>query len=56
MTVEVVDGGVVILGPDGIAAALTPDSADESARRMAAGARRAREPRSFTGYDDEAAD
>jgi hypothetical protein len=53
MTVEVIDGEVVILGPDGMAASLTPDSAEESSRRLADAARRAREPRSFIDEDED---
>jgi hypothetical protein len=36
------DGAVVILGPDGLAAALTPDAAEESGRRLLAAAEEAR--------------
>ncbi len=42
MTVRVVEGDVVVLGPDSVAVALTPDAAEESARRLADGAREAR--------------
>ncbi len=34
MGVTAVDGEVVVLGPDGVAVSLTPDAADESARRL----------------------
>lgn len=43
MNVRAVEGEVVVLGPDGVAVSLTPDCADESARRLqkaAAAARR----------------
>lgn len=43
MIVEVVDGEVVVLGPDAVAISLTPAAAEESARRLldaAAAARR----------------
>lgn len=39
MTVEVVDGEVVVLGPNAIAVALTPRAAEESARRLLEAAR-----------------
>jgi hypothetical protein len=42
MTVTTVDGEVVVLGPDAIAAALTPDAAEESARRLMTAAEVAR--------------
>ena len=42
MTVRVVEGEVVILGPDGLSAALTPEAAEESARRLKAAAQEAR--------------
>lgn len=42
MTVTAVDGEVVVLGPDAIAAALTPDAAEESARRLMTAAEEAR--------------
>jgi hypothetical protein len=42
MHMVVTDGAVVILGPDGIAVALTPDAAEESARRLLAAAAEAR--------------
>jgi len=38
----VAEGAVVILGPDGLAAALTPEAAEESARRLLAAAAQAR--------------
>ena len=44
MTVRVIEGEVVILGPDGLSAALTPEAAEESARRLKAAAREARVP------------
>lgn len=42
MTVTTVDGEVVVLGPDAMAAALTPDAAEESARRLMTAAEAAR--------------
>lgn len=53
MTVDVVDGEVVILGPDGLSASLTPESTEESARRLQAAAQVAREPRSFARSDED---
>jgi hypothetical protein len=38
MAVEVADGAVVILGPNGFAGSLTPEAAKESARRLLAAA------------------
>ena len=52
MRVEVIDGEVVILGPDGTAASLTPDSAEESGRRLMAAARKAREPQPPVNDED----
>lgn len=51
MTTVASEGAVVVLGPNGIAAALTPDAAEESARRLLAAAERARR-----GIDDQPAD
>jgi hypothetical protein len=42
MTVQPIDGEVVIIGPDAVAVALTPDAAEESARRLGAAAAEAR--------------
>jgi hypothetical protein len=42
MTVTTVDGQVVVLGPEAIAAALTPDAAEESGRRLMTAAETAR--------------
>lgn len=42
MTLMVSEGAVVVLGPNGLAAALTPDAAEESARRLFAAAALAR--------------
>jgi hypothetical protein len=39
MNVMLVDGEVVVLGPDGVAVALTPAAAEESARRLSQCAR-----------------
>jgi hypothetical protein len=44
MTVRVVDGEVVVLGPDAVSVSLTPDAAEESARRLEAAATEARSP------------
>ena len=43
MTVQAVDGEVVVLGPDSVAVSLTPDAAEESGRRLIAGAENARQ-------------
>lgn len=51
MTMVVSEGAVVVLGPSGIAAALTPQAAEESARRLLAAAERARK-----GADNQPAD
>ena len=51
MTMVVSEGAVVVLGPNGIAAALTPAAAEESGRRLLAAAERAR-----SGRDDHPAD
>lgn len=42
MTAQPVDGEVVVLGPDSVGVALTPDAAEESARRLVEAARQAR--------------
>lgn len=42
VTASAVDGQVVILGPGAIAATLTPEAAEESARRLMEAARQAR--------------
>jgi hypothetical protein len=42
MTAQAVDGEVVVLGPDSVGVALTPDAAEESARRLVEAAQRAR--------------
>ena len=42
MTVHAVEGEVVVLGPDGVAVSLTPDCAEESAKRLMAAANEAR--------------
>ena len=42
MTVQVIEDEVVILGPDTVAVSLTPDAAEESARRLTAAAGQAR--------------
>lgn len=34
MTVMIVDGEIVVLGPDAVAVSITPDAAEESARRL----------------------
>lgn len=51
MTMVVSEGAVVVLGPNGISAALTPQAAEESARRLLAAAQRAR-----SAADDQAPD
>jgi hypothetical protein len=38
MTVQVVDGEIVVLGPDAVGVSITPDAAEESARRLIAAA------------------
>ena len=45
MTVQVVEGEIVILGPDGVAVSMTVEAAEESARRLAAAAEQARRER-----------
>lgn len=50
MNVRVVDSDVVVLGPNGVAISITPDCADESARRLIAAARQAR---AFIGERDD---
>lgn len=42
MNVHAIDGEVVVLGPDSVGVALTPDAAEESARRLTQAAREAR--------------
>jgi len=42
MTLVVAEGAVVILGPNGLSGALTPEAAEESARRLLAAAEEAR--------------
>ena len=42
MTAQAVEGEVGGLGPDSVAVALTPEAAEESARRLAAAAAEAR--------------
>jgi hypothetical protein len=49
MGVSAVEGEVVVLGPNGVAVSLTPEAAEESARRLtrcAAEARSGRAPQS----------
>lgn len=53
MTVRAVDGEVVVLGPDSVGVSLTPDSAEESARRLLRCAEEAR--RMGAGPRDEMA-
>ena len=43
MTAYVVDGEVVVLGPDSVALSMTPDAAEESGRRLLEAAKRARD-------------
>lgn len=54
MTVRAIDGEVVITGPDAVAVSLTPDAAEESARRLAQVASEARNMPDRTG--DETTD
>lgn len=42
MTAQAVEGEVVVLGPNSVAVSLTPDAAEESARRLTEAARAAR--------------
>ncbi|MCR5874762.1 hypothetical protein LRS10_11645 [Phenylobacterium sp. J426] len=42
MTAHAVEGEVVVLGPDSVAVALTPEAAEESARRLTTAAAEAR--------------
>jgi hypothetical protein len=42
MTTQAIDGEVVVLGPDGVALSMTPEAAEESARRLASAAEEAR--------------
>lgn len=51
MTVRVVDGEVVILGPDAIAVSITAEAAEESARRLTAAAEEARNSRAAAPED-----
>lgn len=53
MTVTAVDGEVVVLGPDAVGVSLTPESAEESARRLLRCAEEAR--RTGAGPRDEMA-
>jgi len=48
LLVEVVEGEVVVLGPDGLNGSLTPRAAEESGRRLLEAARRAAEVGSGT--------
>jgi len=41
-TATAIDGEVVLSGPDSVAVSITPDAADESARRMIVAANEAR--------------
>lgn len=45
MRVQSVDGEVVVLGPDAVGMSLTPEAAEESARRLIQAAREARAQR-----------
>jgi hypothetical protein len=42
---DAVDGEVVLRGPDGIAVSMTPEAAEETARRLLKAAKEAREQR-----------
>jgi hypothetical protein len=46
---ECIDGEVVMLGPGTIAASMTPQAAEETARRLQAAARRAGPPAGAPG-------
>lgn len=52
MSAQAIEGEVVVLGPDGVGVSLTPEAAEESARRINAAAQEARgqEP----GFEDDA--
>jgi hypothetical protein len=54
MKVLTIDGEVVVLGPDGVAVSLTPDAAEESARRLAGCAHDARRWRPPPSQDEPA--
>jgi hypothetical protein len=51
MTVRVVDGEIVILGPDAVGVSLTPEAAAESGRRLMAAAEAARQGVEATDAD-----
>lgn len=42
MTAQAIDGEVVVLGPNAVGVSMTPDAAEESARRLTEAAREAR--------------
>lgn len=42
MSAQAIEGEVVVLGPDGVGVSLTPEAAEESARRISAAAQQAR--------------
>jgi hypothetical protein len=48
MTAQVVDGEIVVLGPNGVAIALTPEAARISGERLLEAARRAETPQGDT--------
>jgi hypothetical protein len=55
MTVTVVEGDVVILGPDAIGVSLTPEAAEESGRRLQQAATQARLPQEEGSEHDKMA-
>lgn len=50
MTVMVVDGEIVVLGPDAVAVSITPEAAEESGRRLMAAAETVVQARSAAGF------
>jgi hypothetical protein len=42
MRILIVDGDIVVLGPDGVGVSITPECAEESGRRLIAAAEQAR--------------
>lgn len=50
MTVMVVDGEIVVLGPDAVAVSITPEAAEESGRRLMAAAETVVQSRSEAGF------
>lgn len=50
MTVMVVDGEIVVLGPDAVAVSITPEAAEESGRRLIAAADAVAQARLEAGF------